>query len=999
MPLLGFNNLGGQGSEVNDSVDGFPEFSTIIAHQLRNLLPTIVAQVGDQGRGQGNRRNTMVMPSIRGDVRNVIENNNRRGCTYKDFLACNPKKYDGKGGAVVYTHWIKNIESVQDMSGCREVAVGMSWDNFKALMREEFCPSNEMQKLETELWNHTMVGAGHAAYTDRFHELARNSINDDRTKRLYLSFPKDYISNDNEGRMIERNFVEIQLSIFPISLAGATGECFKRDCIGSVTTWDDLVEKFVQKFYQLSDHNKETAEDDDPNDITDIFKIEGNLFDFETPLCEAFSDFNYLLKIDKDLFTFDIQGIGTYEEYELNNTVTSDLEEPWLDNGMPYQLLIIVTIKPVPVSQAENSHLSLEANGSIKKNIEKRGNRGEPNKDRNGRDDNKRTKTGNAFAAIANPVRREYTCTAPKCTACNYHHSPETPCRTSFNYNCLGYFVKDCRVVPRNVNPINARNPNARVCYECGSTDHIKAACPSLNQAQKPGETIRTKLWLLTGVRVVRAMITRHVDGHLFLSPFIPLLDIKPRDLGFSYEIEIASGQLVEIDKVIKGCKLEIEGRVFDINLIPFGSWSFDMIIGMDWLSNHKADIICHKKVFRIPLPDDKVFRVIRERQKEKIRHLRSAKTKEQKQEEIVVVKDYFEVFPDDLLGLPLIREIEFQIELVPGAIPVVKSPYQLAPSKMEELSGSQYFSKIDLRSGYHQLRMHADDIPKTTFRTRYGHFEFTVMPFGLTNAPAIFMDLMNQVEHEMHLGLILELFKEEKLYSKFFKCEFWLREVQFLRHVINRDSIHVDPSKIEAKSKTFDWGEEHDNTFQTLKDKLCNAPVLALPHEVGEGKLIGPELVQETTEKISQIKGRLKAARDRQKSYADKRRKPLEFSVGDYVLLKVLHWKGLVRFWKKGKLTPRFVGPFEIVEKVGHVAYRLRLPKELNGVHVTFHMSNLKKCLADPTLQVPLDEIQLDAKLKFVKEPVEILEREFKKLKRSRIAIVKVRWNSKCGP
>ncbi|GKB09181.1 hypothetical protein Tco_0837493 [Tanacetum coccineum] len=160
---------------------------------------------------------------------------------------------------------------------------------------------------------------------------------------------------------------------------------------------------------------------------------------------------------------------------------------------------------------------------------------------------------------------------------------------------------------------------------------------------------------------------------------------------------------------------------------------------------------------------------------------------------------------------------------------------------------------------------------------------------------------------------------------------------------------------------------------------------------EIREGQLIGPELVQETTEKISQIKDRHKVARDRHKSYADKRMKPLEFSVGDYVLLKVSPWKGGVRFGKKGKLAPRFVGPFEIVEKVGLVAYRLDLPKELNGIHDTFHVSNLKKCLVDPTLQVPLDEIQVDAKLNFMKEPVEILEREFKKLERSRIAIVKV--------
>ncbi|GKF24502.1 hypothetical protein Tco_0076824 [Tanacetum coccineum] len=151
-------------------------------------------------------------------------------------------------------------------------------------------------------------------------------------------------------------------------------------------------------------------------------------------------------------------------------------------------------------------------------------------------------------------------------------------------------------------------------------------------------------------------------------------------------------------------------------------------------------------------------------------------------------------------------------------------------------------------------------------------------------------------------------------------------------------------------------------------------------------------------TDKVVLVKEKPKAARDRQMSYGDYRRKPLEFEVGDRVLLRVSPWKGVVHFGKKGKLAPRYVGPFEILERVGLVAYRLRLPEELNSVHDTFHVSNLKQCLADANLYVPLDEIKVDKTLRFIKELVKIMDREIKKLKRKKIALVKVRWNSKHG-
>nr|GEV64612.1 putative reverse transcriptase domain-containing protein [Tanacetum cinerariifolium] len=385
----------------------------------------------------------------------------------------------------------------------------------------------------------------------------------------------------------------------------------------------------------------------------------------------------------------------------------------------------------------------------------------------------------------------------------------------------------------------------------------------------------------------------------------------------------------------------------------PAENNSFDVVIGMDWLSKNHAKILCDEKVVHIPINGETlIIRVFMIRVMEK-------KADEKKLEDIPVVKEFPDNFPEDLPGFPPVRQVEFQIDLIPGAAPVARTPYRLAPSEMQELStqlqelidrgfirpstspwgapflfvkkkdktfrmcidyrelnkltiknhyplpridhlfdqlqGSSVYSKIDLRSVYHQLRVRGEDIPKTAFRTRYGHYEFQVMPFGLTNAPAVFMDLMNRVckpyldksvivfiddiliyscneEYANHLRIILELLRKEKLYAKFSKCDFWIRIVQFLGHLIDSQGLYVDPAKIKAvknwtspttptevrqflglvgyyrrfikgfskiakpltkltqKNKNYIWGEEQESDFQLLKQKLYEAPILALP-------------------------------------------------------------------------------------------------------------------------------------------------------------------------
>ncbi|GJX27616.1 putative reverse transcriptase domain-containing protein [Tanacetum coccineum] len=184
---------------------------------------------------------------------------------------------------------------------------------------------------------------------------------------------------------------------------------------------------------------------------------------------------------------------------------------------------------------------------------------------------------------------------------------------------------------------------------------------------------------------------------------------------------------------------------------------------------------------------------------------------------------------------------------------------------------------------------------------------------------------------------------------------------------------------------------------FEALYDRKCRSPICWA--EVGDAQLTGPEIVHETTKKIIQIKKHIQDAQDRQKSYGDRKRKPLEFEFGDKVMLKVSPWKGVIRFGKRGKLNPRYIGPFKILDRAGTLSYQLELPDKLSRIHSTFHVSNLKKCFVDEPLAILLDEIQIDDKFHFIEEPVEIMDREVKRIKQRRIPIVKIHWNSRRGP
>nr|GEU41949.1 retrotransposon protein, putative, Ty3-gypsy subclass [Tanacetum cinerariifolium] len=601
-------------------------------------------------------------------------------------------------------------------------------------------------------------------------------------------------------------------------------------------------------------------------------------------------------------------------------------------------------------------------------------------------------------------------------------------------------------------------------CNTCGKIGHKARDCWSKMVAtgrsgargqayalrdgdQNLGPNVVTGTFLLNN-RYAGVLFDSRSDKSFVTIKFSYLIDIEPVKVDHSYEVELANGRVVSTNTILRG-----DDCVSQLKVVP--------------CMKVKKYVDRGSYLF--------VAQVIEKEPAEK--HL----------EDMPVICKFQNVFPEDLPGLPPPRQVKFEIELVPEAAHVARTPYRLAPSKMKELD-------------------------KQLQETRYGHYEFQVMPFRLTNAPAVFMDLMNR----------------EKLYAKFSKCEFWLDSVKFLGHVINSQGVHVDPAKVEAikswtapkyPTKKEDLGRMQKQIFKIrtngirYHDKRKWLPLHGglrdlIMHELHKSKYSihprstkmyqdfrnlywWPNMKADIATYVSQcltcakvkvehlkpsglqqqleipkwkwenvtmdyvtglprtpsgydsiwvivdrltksdhlfrrrrpttlrsswdkhlplvefsynnsyhasIKAALFEALSRQKSYADLKRRLTEFKVGDKVMLKVSPWRGVIRFRKRGKLSPRFIGPFKVIERIGPVAYKLELPDKLRGIHDTFYVSNLKRCLNDNVV-IPLDEVQLDNKLYFVEKPVEIMDREVKRLKQSQILIVKVRWNSRRGP
>ncbi|KAL0560351.1 hypothetical protein IC582_000752 [Cucumis melo] len=562
----------------------------------------------------------------------------------------------------------------------------------------------------------------------------------------------------------------------------------------------------------------------------------------------------------------------------------------------------------------------------------------------------------------------------PLCTTCGKHHLGRClfGTRTCFKCRQEGHTADRC---PLRLTR-NAQNQGA------GAPHQGRVFATNKTEAEKAGTVVTGTLPVLGHYALV---LFDSGSSHSFISStFVSHARLEVEPLRHVLSVSTPSGECMLSKEKVKTCQIEIAGHVIEVTLLVLDMLDFDVILGMDWLAANHVSIDCSRKEVTFNPPSRAGFKFKGEGSRslpQVISAIRASKLLSQGTWGILasvvdtreadvslssepVVRDYPDVFLEELPGLPPHREVEFAIELEPGTVPISRAPYRMAPPELKELKvqlqelldkgfirpsvspwgapvlfvkkkdgsmrlcidyrelnkvtvknkyplpriddlfdqlqGATVFSKIDLRSGYHQLRIKDEDVPKTAFRSRYGHYEFIVMSFGLTNAPAVFMDLMNRVfrefldtfvivfiddiliyskteaEHEEHLRMVLQTLRDNKLYAKFSKCEFWLKQVSFLGHVVSKAGVSVDPAKIEAvtgwtrpstvsevrsflglagyyrrfvenfsriatpltqltrKGVPFVWSKACEDSFQTIKQKLVTAPVLTVPDGSG---------------------------------------------------------------------------------------------------------------------------------------------------------------------
>lgn len=482
----------------------------------------------------------------------------------------------------------------------------------------------------------------------------------------------------------------------------------------------------------------------------------------------------------------------------------------------------------------------------------------------------------------------------PRCFYCSGPHTTNTcpkgtPEKRCFTCQKMGHFARDCP----NKNRMTLSGGSQQFRSE-GNRPQAAGRVFAMTgaEASQSGNLVQGVCYIAG--RCVKALFDSGATHSFVSSLCVAELGLPVKELSFELLVSTPTSGKVLTSIVCSECPVIVEGRRFKINLICLPLQDLHVILGMDWLSANHILIDCGQQ--KIVFSDSKeldmmsaqhVWSELKEGSRCFVILTQMEVKNEEEMSSIHVVKDFIDVFPEEIPGLPPKREVEFSIDLVPGAGPVSMGPYKMAPAElielkkqiedllekqfirpsvspwgapvllvkkkdggtrlcvdyrqlnkltiknkyplpriddlMDQLHGASVFSKIDLRSGYHQILVKAEDVQKTAFRSRYGHYEYVVMPFGVTNAPALFMDYMNRIfrpfldkfvvvfiddiliysrtdeEHEKHLKTVLEILREKQLYAKFSKCEFWLKEVNFLGHVISTQGISVDPTKVEA--------------------------------------------------------------------------------------------------------------------------------------------------------------------------------------------------------